>query len=53
MSTQKTAILQMVEAARQKGRRVDEVLATLGIKRAITGGRRAWEGGLPRQEGIG
>ena len=34
MSTQKAAILQTVEDARQNGRRVGEVLATLGIKRA-------------------
>lgn len=34
MSTQKTAVLQMVEEARQQGRRVGEVLATLGITRA-------------------
>lgn len=34
MNTQKVAILQTVEAARLNGRRVGEVLATLGIKRA-------------------
>jgi transposase InsO family protein len=34
MSTQNTALLQVVEEARQKGRRVGEVLATLGITRA-------------------
>ena len=34
MNTQKTAILHMVQEARQNGRRVGEVLATLGIKRA-------------------
>jgi ACT domain-containing protein len=34
MSTQPAAILQMVKDARQKGRRVGEALATLGIKRA-------------------
>ena len=34
MHTQKTAILQMVEEARRNGRRVGEVLTTLGIKRA-------------------
>ena len=34
MHTQKTAILQTVKEARRNGRRVGEVLATLGIKRA-------------------
>lgn len=34
MHAQKTAILQTVEEARRNGRRVGEVLATLGIKRA-------------------
>ena len=34
MNTQKAEILQTVEAARQNGRRVGEVLVTLGIKRA-------------------
>jgi putative transposase len=34
MHTQKTAILHMVQEARQHGRRVGEVLATLGMKRA-------------------
>jgi len=34
MNTQKAEILQTVEAARRKGRRVGKVLVTLGIKRA-------------------
>jgi putative transposase len=34
MDTQKTAILETVAEARRQGRRVGEVLATLGIKRA-------------------
>ncbi len=52
MRTQKAAILQMVEDARQHGRRVGEVLATLGIKRATyyrwkkgVGGRSSSPGG--------
>lgn len=52
MSTQQAAILQMVQDARQKGQRVGEVLATLGIKRATyyrwkkgMGGRSSSPGG--------
>lgn len=52
MSTQQAAILQMVQDARQKGQRVGEVLATLGIKRATyyrwkkgVGGRSSLRGG--------
>jgi putative transposase len=52
MHTQKVAILQTVEDARLNGRRVNEVLATLGIKRATyyrwkkgMGGRSSTRGG--------
>jgi hypothetical protein len=43
MNTQKVAILQTVESARLNGRRVSEVLATLGIKRATY---HRWKKGL-------
>jgi hypothetical protein len=46
MHTQKTAILHMVQEARQNGRRVGEVLATLGIKRATYG---RWKQGANRK----
>jgi putative transposase len=46
MHTQKTAILHMVQEARQHGRRVGEVLATLGIKRATY---YRWKQGATRE----
>jgi transposase len=48
MHTQKTAILHMVQEARQNGRRAGEVLATLGMKRATYD---RWKQGANREAG--